>query len=97
PMASSPATLASAYEAIQKPVSIDYAVMEGAAPDGHVVMGSMDVGCSALGSWSALLAGLGAHGTGSVVQAGERVEVERDDLVGRRVGGRVGVINPQAG
>jgi mannose-1-phosphate guanylyltransferase len=94
PMAGSAATLASAYEAIQKPVSIDYAVMEGAALDGRVVMGSMDVGWSDLGSWSALLAGLGAHGTGSVVQAGERVEVERDDLVVRRVGGRLGVIVP---
>ena len=54
----------SAYEAIQKPVSIDYAVMEGAAQSGQVVMASMDVGWSDLGSWSALLAALGAtrHG-----------------------------------
>src|SRR3954468_2432470 len=94
PMAGSAASLKSAYEAIQKAVSIDYAVMEGAAQDGQVVMGSMDVGWSDLGSWSALLAALHAGGTGSVVQAGERVEVERDDLVVRRVGGRLGVIVP---
>src|SRR3954454_11210878 len=94
PMAGSAATLKSAYEAIQKAVSIDYAVMEGAAQDGQVVMGSMDVGWSDLGSWSALLAALGARGTGSVVQAGERVEVEHDDLVVRRVGGRLGVTVP---
>ena len=94
PMAGSPASLEHAYEAIQKPVSIDYAVMEGAAQSGQVVMGSMDVGWSDLGSWSALLAALGAHGSGAVVQAGERVEVEGDDLVVRRIGGRLGVIAP---
>ncbi|MFL5669670.1 MAG: sugar phosphate nucleotidyltransferase, partial [Chloroflexota bacterium] len=94
PMAGSAATLQSAYEAIQKPMSIDYAVMEGAAQDGQVVMASMDVGWSDLGSWSALLAALHARGSGSVVQAGERVEVERDDLVVRRTGGRLGVIAP---
>ena len=94
PMAGSPATLERAYEAIQKPVSIDYAVMEGAAQSGQVVMASMDVGWSDLGSWSSLLAALGARGTGAVVQAGERVEVEHDDLVVRRVDGRLGVIAP---
>jgi mannose-1-phosphate guanylyltransferase len=94
PMAGSPTSLESAYGAIQKPVSIDYAVMEGAAQSGQVVMGSMDVGWSDLGSWSALLAALGARGTGAVVQAGERVEVEHDDLVVRRIGDRLGVIAP---
>ena len=93
-MAGSPASLERAYEAIQKPVSIDYAVMEGAAQSGQVVMASMDVGWSDLGSWSALLAALGSGGTGAVVQAGERVEVAGDDLVVRRVGGRLGVIAP---
>ena len=39
-------------------------------------------------------AALGARGTGAVVQAGERVEVEHDDLVVRRIGGRLGVIAP---
>ena len=56
PMAESPAMLERAYESIQRAVSIDYAVMEGAAQDHQVVMGSMDVGWSDLGSWTALLA-----------------------------------------
>src|SRR6478735_10060824 len=94
PMAASPVSLESAYEAIQKPISIDYAVMEGAAKNGQVVMAAMDVGWSDLGSWSALLGAIGARGTGAVVQAGERVEVEHDDLVVRRIGGRLGVIAP---
>jgi hypothetical protein len=54
----------------------------------------MDVGWSDIGSWSALLAAIGARGRGSVVQAGETVEVEADDLVIRRVDGRLGVIAP---
>ena len=45
--------------------------MESAARDGHVVMGSMDVGWSDLGSWTALLEAIGGHGTGAVVQAGD--------------------------
>ncbi|MEO8570434.1 MAG: sugar phosphate nucleotidyltransferase [Chloroflexota bacterium] len=94
PMVGTPSSLERAYEAIQRPVSIDYAVMEGAAQSGQVVMASMDVGWSDLGSWSALLAALGARGTGSVVQAGETVDVERDDLVVRRIGRRLGVIAP---
>ncbi|MEO8437272.1 MAG: sugar phosphate nucleotidyltransferase [Chloroflexota bacterium] len=94
PMVGSPTSLQDAYEAIQRPVSIDYAVMEGAAQSGHVVMASMDVGWSDLGSWSALLTALGARGSGAVVQAGETVEVEHDDLIVRRVGGRLGVIAP---
>jgi mannose-1-phosphate guanylyltransferase len=93
-MMSTPSMLDRAYEAIQRPVSIDYAVMEGAAQSGQVVMGSMDVGWSDLGSWSALLAALDARGSGSVVQAGETVEVEHDDLIVRRIGGRLGVIAP---
>jgi mannose-1-phosphate guanylyltransferase len=94
PMAGSPASLERAYEAIQRPVSIDYAVMEGAAQSGQVVMASMDVGWSDLGSWTALLAALGARGSGAVVQAGETVQVEDDDLVVRRIGDRLGVIAP---
>jgi mannose-1-phosphate guanylyltransferase len=94
PMVGTPSSLQHAYEAIQRPVSIDYAVMEGAAQSGQVVMASMDVGWSDLGSWSALLTALGARGTGSVVQAGEVVDVEHDDLVVRRIGGRLGVIAP---
>jgi hypothetical protein len=68
--------------------------MESAARNGAVVMASMDVGWSDIGSWSALLAAIGARGTGSVVQAGEAVEVEAEDLVIRRVDGRLGVIAP---
>jgi mannose-1-phosphate guanylyltransferase len=94
PMVDSPQMLDRAYESIQRAVSIDYAVMESAARNGTVVMGSMDVGWSDLGSWSALLAAIGARGSGSVVQAGETVEVDLDDLVVRRVGGRLGVIAP---
>jgi mannose-1-phosphate guanylyltransferase len=94
PMVDSPPMLDQAYESIQRAVSIDYAVMESAARDGTVVMGSMDVGWSDLGSWSALLAAVGARGTGAVVQAGETAEVDVDDLVVRRVGGRLGVIAP---
>jgi mannose-1-phosphate guanylyltransferase len=94
PMVGSAAALQDAYEAIQRPVSIDYAVMEGAAQSGHVVMASMDVGWSDLGSWSSLLAALGARGTGAVVQPGETVTVADEDLIIRRVEGRLGVIAP---
>jgi mannose-1-phosphate guanylyltransferase len=94
PMVASPQMLDRAYESIQRAVSIDHAVMESAARNGVVVMASMDVGWSDIGSWSALLAAIGARGTGSVVQAGETVEVEADDLVIRRVDGRLGVIAP---
>ena len=94
PMVGAPMLLESAYEAIQQPRSIDHAVMEGAARNGQVVMGAMDVGWSDLGSWTALLAALGARGEGAVVQAGETAEVEADDLVVRRVDGRLGVIVP---
>jgi mannose-1-phosphate guanylyltransferase len=94
PMVASPQMLDRAYESIQRAVSIDHAVMESAARNGAVVMASMDVGWSDIGSWSALLAAIGARGTGSVVQAGEAVEVEAEDLVIRRVDGRLGVIAP---
>jgi mannose-1-phosphate guanylyltransferase len=88
-----PALLQHAYEQL-KPVSIDYAVMEGSARNGQVVMGSIDVGWSDLGSWTALLEAIGARGAGAVVQPGETVEVEPEDLVIRRVDGRLGVISP---
>ncbi len=94
PMINAPAMLEHAYEAIQRAVSIDYAVMEGAARNGQVAMASMDVGWSDLGSWSALLGAVGARGEGGVVQAGETVEVGDDDLVVRRVDGQLGVIAP---
>jgi mannose-1-phosphate guanylyltransferase/mannose-1-phosphate guanylyltransferase/mannose-6-phosphate isomerase len=94
PMVSSPQMLDRAYESIQRAVSIDHAVMEGAARNGDVVMAAMDVGWSDIGSWTALLEAIGARGTGNVVQAGETVEVEADDLVVRRSDGRLGVIAP---
>lgn len=94
PMVGSPQMLDRAYESIRRAISIDHAVMESAAQSGSVVMGAMDVGWSDIGSWSALLAAIDARGTGSVIQAGESVEVEVDDLVVRRVDGRLGVIAP---
>jgi mannose-1-phosphate guanylyltransferase len=94
PMVGAPMLLEAAYEAIQQPKSIDHAVMEGAAKTGRVVMGAMDVGWSDLGSWTALLAAIGARGEGSVVQAGETIEVGDEDLVVRRVDGHLGVIAP---
>ncbi len=96
PMVDAPPMLERAYESIQRAISIDRAVMEGAARNGQVVMGSMDVGWSDLGSWTAVLAAIGARGEGAVVQAGETVEVGDDDLVIRRVDGRLGVIAPVA-
>ena len=91
-MAGSPAMLERAYESIQRPVSIDHAVMESAAKNGEVAMGAMDVGWSDLGSWTQLLTAIGARGEGAVVQAGETVQVDAGDLVVRRVDGRLGVI-----
>jgi mannose-1-phosphate guanylyltransferase len=84
--------LAGAYDRIS-PISIDHAVMEGAAADHRVVMGSMDVGWSDLGSWTALLAALAggnAHGaTGRVVQPGDTIEIGPDDLLVRPANGRL--------
>ena len=63
--------------------------MESAARDGQVVMGSMDVGWSDLGSWTALLGAIGARGEGAVVQAGETTQVADGDLVVRRLKDRL--------
>jgi mannose-1-phosphate guanylyltransferase len=77
--------LAGAYERIS-PISIDYAVMEGAADDRHVVMASLDVGWSDLGNWTALLEAVGIPGIEArVVQPGETVDVTGDDLVVERL------------
>ncbi|GIW19902.1 MAG: hypothetical protein KatS3mg065_0198 [Chloroflexota bacterium] len=84
-----PAGLAAAYGGLRS-TSIDYAVMEPAANAGRVVMATLDVGWSDLGSWAALLAALGADGvTGTVVEAGAPVSATAADLVVRRVGGRL--------
>lgn len=93
PTIAAPALLAHAYEQL-KPVSIDYAVMESAARDGRVVMGAMEVGWSDIGNWSALLAAIGAGGTGAVVQPGERAEVSASDLVVRRAEGTIRALRP---
>lgn len=94
PMRASTMLLEAAYEAIQQARSIDHAVMESAARNGQVVMGAMDVAWSDLGSWTALLSAIGAHGEGAVIQPGETAQVDADDLVVRRVDGRLGVIRP---
>ncbi len=80
--------MAAAYDRI-KPTSIDYAVMEGAAHDGQVVMAGMDVGWSDLGGWTALLAALGGSGSGRVVPAGEAAEASGTDLIIERVNGQL--------
>ncbi len=82
------AALASAYDQVRA-ISIDRAVMESAASDKRVVMAAMDVGWSDLGSWSALLAALGASVTGRVVQPNEPAEAGPDDLVVERRDGRL--------
>ena len=100
PAAGSELALAGAYDRIT-PISIDHAVMESAAGDHRVVMGSMDVGWSDLGNWTALLAAMAggeAHGaTGRVVQSGETIELEPDDLVVRPIDGRLTVEAPAGG
>jgi mannose-1-phosphate guanylyltransferase len=100
PALGSELAMAAAYDRMT-PISIDRAVMEGAAADHHVVMGSMDVGWSDLGSWSALLKALaggdGGGATGRVVQAGESIEIEPDDLLVRPVDGHLAVEAPAGG
>jgi len=89
PYAHSEGGLQSAYDGIVRPISIDTAVMEGAAADGHVVMGTMDVGWDDLGSWTQLLAAIGGTGTGRVVPPGSAADATADDLVIERVDGRL--------
>jgi mannose-1-phosphate guanylyltransferase len=90
PVASSEPGLRNAYEQL-RPVSIDNAVMEGAARGRTVVMANADVGWNDLGSWTALLSELGARGTGQVIQAGESAVATEDDLVVARDDGRLTV------
>jgi mannose-1-phosphate guanylyltransferase len=80
--------LVGAYERLEPlALSIDYAVMEPAAAAGRVVMGSMDVGWSDLGSWHALLDALGAPGVeGRVVKPGGIVDLDPTDLLVERDG-----------
>jgi mannose-1-phosphate guanylyltransferase / mannose-6-phosphate isomerase len=77
--------LAGAYDRIT-PLSIDHAVMEGAARDRRVVMGSLDVGWSDLGGWPALLEALGRPIDGGVVNPGQATEISDGDLLVERQG-----------
>jgi len=88
--AGSEAGLAAAYDQL-RPVSIDHAVMEGAASDRRVVMVGMDVGWDDLGSWTAVLRAIGGVGTGTVIQPSEPAEATEDDLIVERVSGRLAV------
>lgn len=96
PAIGSPVALAAAYDRLT-PISIDYAVMEGAAQDRLVVMGAMDVGWSDLGGWPALLAALGARPTGRVVPPGEAIALGPDDLLIERRDGALAVIDGPRG
>jgi mannose-1-phosphate guanylyltransferase len=81
--------LAAAYERLQ-PMSIDRAVMESAARDHRVLMGTLDVGWSDVGSWGALLDALGIPGIDArVLQPGESVRATPNDLVVERQGDRL--------
>jgi mannose-1-phosphate guanylyltransferase len=85
-------TLDETYASIRS-TSIDYAVMEPASGAGQVVMGAMDVGWSDLGSWTALLADLGAaEVAGRVVQVGESADVGPSDLAVLRREGRLAIM-----
>lgn len=89
--AGSAAALAAAYDRIA-PISIDHAVMEGAARDRRVVMAALEVGWSDLGGWGALLEALGRPGVdGRVVQAGQTVDLGDGDLVVLREGEQLAV------
>lgn len=89
-VAGSESGLKAAYDRL-KPMSIDRAVMEGAASDRRVAMGSMDVGWSDLGSWTQLLGAIGGTGTGRVVPPNEPARAEADDLVLERNAGTLSV------
>lgn len=80
--------LAAAYDQL-KPLSIDQAVLEGAAQDRRVAMASLESGWSDLGGWTALLGATGGHGTGRVIRPGETAQAGDDDLVVERVDGRL--------
>src|SRR3970040_616243 len=82
--------LAAAYDQL-RPVSIDHAVMEGAASDHRVVMIGMDVGWDDLGSWTAPPHAIGGTGSGPVIQPSEPAEAGEDDLIIERVDGHLAV------
>ena len=80
--------LQAAYDRLM-PLSIDKAVMEGAASDRRVVMGSMSVGWNDLGTWTQLIGALGGTGVGRVVAPNEATCAGPDDLVIERQSGRL--------
>jgi mannose-1-phosphate guanylyltransferase len=96
PAVASDSALATAYDRIQG-LSIDHAVMEGAARDRQVVMAALDVGWSDLGGWPALLGALGHPAEGGVVQPGQAVELADDDLLVASEEGRLVVREGTAG
>jgi mannose-1-phosphate guanylyltransferase len=79
-----------AYAKVES-ISIDYAVMEKAAANRRVVMGSMKVGWNDLGSWTSLLGELGMPGIDvKIAPAGESFQTGADDLaVWRTPSGRL--------
>lgn len=87
---SSAAMLEASYERLQA-ISVDYAVMEGAAADRRVLMGSMSVGWSDLGTWASLVDAIagGYDAAARVVPPGEELALADDDLLVRRENGRV--------
>jgi mannose-1-phosphate guanylyltransferase len=89
-VASSDLGLKAAYDRL-KAMSIDRAVMEGAASDRRVAMGSMNVGWSDLGTWTQLLAAIGGTGAGRVVPPNEPASAGPDDLVIERHAGKLAV------
>ena len=89
-VAGSETGLQAAYDRL-KPLSIDRAVMEGAASDRRVAMAAMDVGWSDLGSWTQLVAAVGGQGTGRVVPPNEAARAEEGDLVVERKAGTLAV------
>lgn len=89
-VAGSDSGLQAAYDRL-KPISIDHAVMEGAASDRRVLMCSMSVGWSDLGSWTELIAAIGGTGAGRVVAPNEPAHADEADLVVERIGGRLAV------
>jgi mannose-1-phosphate guanylyltransferase len=82
--------LLAAYDQLL-PLSVDRAVLEGAAADRRVAMASFDGGWSDLGGWSSLLDAIGGSGDGRVAAPGEAVTVAADDLLIERIDGRLSV------
>jgi mannose-1-phosphate guanylyltransferase len=89
-VAGSDTGLQAAYDRL-KPLSIDRAVMEGAASDRRVAMAAMDVGWSDLGSWTQLIAAVGGEGNGRVIPPNEAAHAEEADLVVERQGGALAI------